>query len=87
MRAKRPHPLDLCFGRRLNRDDRTRYTRLPRGVRDALPGVAGADGPNADRTLSGLEAGDRIGGATQFKRVDGLQILDKSRGHARRFGA
>lgn len=76
MRAKRSHPLDLRFRRRLNRDDRARHTRLTRRVGDALPGVAGADGPNAGRTLRGLETSDRISGSTQFERVDGLQILE-----------
>jgi len=75
MRAKRPHPLDLRFGRRLDRNDRTRYTRLARRVRDALPGVPSADGPNAGRTLRGVETSDCISGSAQFERVYGLQIF------------
>ena len=73
--AERAHSLDLCPGRRLNGDHGAGHTRLPRRIRDALPGISRADGPDAAASLRRRQHGDGIHCATQLVRVGGLQVL------------
>ena len=48
----------------------------PRRVRDALAGVAGADGPDAAPALGLGQHSDRVGSAAQLVGVDRLQVLE-----------
>ena len=75
-RAERPHPVDLRCRRGLDRDDGARHAGLSRRVGDALPGVSGADRPDATRALRLREHGHGVGGAAQLVGVDRLQVLE-----------
>ena len=72
LRAKRPHAFDLCRRRGFDRDHRARYAGLSRGIRNALPGVARTDGPDAEPSFGFGQHGDCIHSTPQLVRVGGL---------------
>ena len=74
-RSQSPHSRDLGGRGGLDDDDGARNTGLPRGIGDALPGVAGADRPHAAPPLGGTQHGHRVHRAAYLVGVGRLQIL------------
>ncbi len=72
---ERAHPFQLRGRRGLDRDHGARHARAPRGEGDSLPGVAGADGPDAAVAFRFGQERDRIGCAAQLVGIDRLQVL------------
>ena len=74
--AERLHALDLGEWGRLDDDHGAGDAGLPRGIGDALPGIAGADGPDAPLPLGVRQQCHGVGGAAELEGVDGLEILE-----------
>ena len=67
---------DFRVGRRVHHHDRCAGAGDPRGERDALCGVAGADRPDALRELLGGELTDRVVRAADLEGTDRLEHLE-----------
>ena len=73
---ERAHPFQLRGRRGLDRDHGAGHARFARGVGDPLPGVAGADRPDAARAFRFGQERDRVGRSAQFVGIDRLQVFE-----------
>ena len=74
-RAERTHPVDLRFRGGLDHDNGARHARFSRRVGDTLSCISSADRPHATLALGLGQHCHGVGGATQFVRVDRLEVL------------
>src|SRR6188508_1961345 len=65
-RAQRPHPVKLGLRSGFDRDDRAWNSSSARGIGNALPGIAGADRPDALRLILVRQIGNRIRSAADL---------------------